>query len=87
VPSVASAGRTKGDGGGLRDFERLASSCKKGIGENIGVGGADESMALSKGIEEVVVCGPSFLGLGNASEVDVTSNDFSTARRYLPIIL
>jgi len=29
--------RAKGDGGGLRDFDRRASSCKKGMGENRGV--------------------------------------------------
>ena len=47
-------GRTKGDGGGLRDLERLASSCKKGMGENMGVGGADESRILWKLVDEVV---------------------------------
>jgi hypothetical protein len=72
----------KGEGGGLRDFDRLASSCKKGIGENSGVAGA------TRGVDEgnmvtfaVAVDG----GRGGKDAwVEVMSMDFSTARRYLP---
>lgn len=78
--------RTRGDGGGLRDLDRRASSCRKGIGENNGVDGVDDEMGGMR-----ILCRPS--GPVSVSEVteggklsfdDVTSNDFSTARKYLP---
>jgi len=41
TPGLSTAVRARGEGGGLRDFDLRASSCKKGIGENKGVDGAD----------------------------------------------
>lgn len=55
------------------------------MGENIGVGGAEESNMLSKDtVMAPVSLAVSAEGTGKASHVDVTSRDFSTARRYLP---
>jgi len=77
--------RANGDGGGLRDFDRRASSCKKGMGEKRGVDGVIEEVGyiemVGKGAEV-----PEFFSGGKASQDDVTSNDFSTARRYFPTV-
>lgn len=40
--------KDKGVGGGLRDLERRASSCRKGMGEKSGVLGADCSVDPSR---------------------------------------
>ncbi|GLB35423.1 hypothetical protein LshimejAT787_0209880 [Lyophyllum shimeji] len=40
-PMAGEGASASGDGGGLRDFERRASSCRKGMGEKRGVDGAD----------------------------------------------
>ena len=76
-----------GLGGGLRDFERRASSCRKGMGENMGVLGADTAEVLMDGwpLAEYVLSAS--LNGGKASHEDVTSRHFSTARKYLPIYL
>src|SRR5882762_1922882 len=77
--------RANGDGGGLHDFDRRASSCKNGIGENRGVVGVAEGV----GCMEIIGRGsevPVFCSGGKASQNDVTSNDFSTARRYFPTV-
>ena len=57
------------------------------MGENIGVGGAEDSMTLSRWIAVLMICTESPLEIGNASQVDVTKRDFSTARKYFPISL
>lgn len=71
-------------GGGLRDFDRRASSCRNGIGEKRGVLGADcnvEPRVIALRPAESVSAS---VRAGKLSIVDVTSTDFSTARRYLP---
>jgi hypothetical protein len=74
----------RGDGGGLWDLDRRASSWRKGMGEKRGVLGID------RGDVPNVTVGPTKRSLsfsvngGKASIVDVTSKDFSTARRYFP---
>lgn len=76
------AASASGDGGGLCDLERRASSCKKAMGENIGVAGVDcDEPAVNVPIENPF--GGS--SIGNASQVDVIRRDFSTARRYFPM--
>lgn len=65
-------------------MERLASSCRNGIGENIGVVGVD----CDEPVGNVLIDNPFWVGsTGNASQVDVTRSDFSIARRYLPMNL
>lgn len=57
------------------------------MGENMGVLGADTAEVLMDGWPLVeYVFSISDKG-GNASHVEVTSSDFSTARRYLPTYL
>jgi len=81
-PPISILASANGDGGGLCDLERRASSCRKGIGENIGVVGVD----CDEPVGNVPIENP-FWGNSaeNASHVDVTRSDFSTARRYLPM--
>lgn len=76
----------KGDGGGLRDCDRRASSCKKGIGENKGVDGVDGNLVFPIAPDAIVLLlfVSLSIGRGKDSQVDVTSKDFSTARKYLP---
>lgn len=65
-------------------MDRLASSCRKGIGENNGVLGADcrvDPRVIALLPAEWISA--SVRG-GKLSTVDVTRMDFSTARRYLP---
>lgn len=81
---ISIAASASGDGGGLCDLERLASSCKNGIGENIGVVGVDCDGPAGNVPIENPFGGSS---TGNASQVDVTRSDVSTARRYLPMNL
>lgn len=82
--AIAVAVRAKGEGGGLRDFDRRASSWRKGIGENSGVGGAEGCVA-PKVIDILAEAAISWAVIGgNASHVDVTKSVFSTARRYFP---
>lgn len=87
VATPTAALRVNGDGGGLRDLDRRASSWRKGMGENKGIVGVAcavepmETIALpfeSRSFSDKV---------GNASVVDVTRRDFSTARRYFPTVL
>jgi hypothetical protein len=74
--------RANGEGGGLRDFDRLASSCKNGIGENSGVAGAIRGVDEGNMLTFAMVPGG---GRGGKEVyVEVMSMDFSTARRYLP---
>lgn len=73
-----------GVGGGLRLFERRASSCKKGIGENRGVLGALWRVEPSTMAERPAENCSDIDSGGKESYVDVTSSVFSTARRYLP---
>lgn len=57
------------------------------MGENMGVGGA-EGFRLLRALEVTAMDWlVSAVDFGNASQVDVTSNDFSTARRYFPMCL
>jgi hypothetical protein len=86
TPSELAALRVNGDGGGLRDFDRRASSCKKGMGENRGVAGTVDGVGYIETVARSAGVPDSFSG-GKASQDDVTSNDFSTARRYLPTVL
>jgi hypothetical protein len=78
-------------GGGLRDFDRRASSCRKGIGEKSGVLGTEESRVGKKdgsvGALEGSVPASEAGGTENASQEDVTNKDFSKARRYFPMLL
>jgi hypothetical protein len=80
--------KESGDGGGLRDLDRRASSWRKAMGENIGVGGADE---LGRPTTESDDCnGPIFSCSakgGKALYEDVTRIDLSTALRYFPKVL
>ena len=76
----------RGEGSGLPDLDRRASSCRKGMGENIGVEGAEERFMFPR---ESDATSPPWLfscpgDIGKESHVDVTSKDFSTARRYFP---
>lgn len=59
-------------GGGLRDVERRASPCKKGIGENSGVLGTEEDPVPNA--VEAIASGPAACGDkgGNESQVEVT---------------
>ena len=86
LPPTPMAMRASGDGGGLRDCDRRASVWRNGIGENMGVDGV-ESMAPPNEVEGRAVWLASDSERGNASHVEVTSNDFSTARRYFPTYL
>jgi hypothetical protein len=83
TPSELAALRVNGDGGGLRDFDRRASSCKKGMGENRGVAGTVDGVGYIETVARCAGVSDSF-SRGKASQDDVTSNDFSTARKYLP---
>jgi len=81
-PPASIAFSASGEGGGLRDLERLASSCKKGMGENRGVVGTVRMVPLS---EMDVVLGPLlFDSMGKEFQLDVTRSVFSTALRYFP---
>ena len=74
----------RGVGGGLRDLDRRASSCKNGMGEKSGVLGADclvEPRAMALRPEE---SSSASVSGGKLSCVDVTRIDFSTARKYFP---
>lgn len=74
--------RMSGEGGGLRDLDRLMSSWRKEMGEKRGVGGTGgapmETMVRTVVSRSLAVNG------GKLSYVDVTSRDFSTARKYFP---
>lgn len=76
--------KDKGVVGGLRDLDRRASSCRKGMGEKRGVLGADCSVEPSK----VALRPYDWISLwvrgGKLDHVEVTKIDLSTARRYLP---
>lgn len=74
--------RMSGEGGGLRDLERRASSWRKGMGEKRGVGGADVEPMEAKVL--IVVSFSASVNGGKLSYVDVTRRDFSTARKYFP---
>lgn len=79
--------RASGEGGGLRDLDRRASSWRKGMGENRGVDGTDwpvrpiVSTLRTGGSVSVSDKG------GKLSHVEVTKRDLSTARRYFPTVL
>lgn len=45
-PGASREASMSGEGGGLRDCERRASSCRKGIGENIGVDGMKDKFVF-----------------------------------------
>src|ERR1700730_1870474 len=45
-----------GEGGGLRDLDRRASSCRNGMGEKSGVGGAADSSGTETGCCECCSC-------------------------------
>ena len=87
VPSEwagVSAGKTSGLGGGLREVDRRASWCKKGMGENIGVEGVEEMMLIALKAAVAATVDASLSGIGNASHVEVTTRVRSTARMYFP---
>ena len=64
-------------------MERRASSCRNGMGEKMGVVGADGALAMGKVLTPGCVADFSE-DTGNASQVDVTRSVRSTARRYFP---
>ena len=76
--------RMSGDGGGLRDLDRRASSCKKGMGEKSGVGGADAFPGRRSDWKSGILVLLVVTAGGKESTEDVTSRDFSSARRYFP---
>ena len=84
VPPTSIAGNTSGLGGGLRELDRRASWCRNGMGENMGVVGAETILIVLNAVVAVLVSSSSS-SVVKASHVDVTSNVFSTARRYLPM--
>ena len=82
--SSTKGSKDKGVVGGLRDLDRRASSCRKGIGEKRGVLGADCSVEPSKVAPRPYDWISLWVRGGKLDHVEVTKIDLSTARRYLP---
>src|SRR6267154_2870658 len=76
--------RFNGDGGGLRERERRASSCRNEIGENSGVLGADEDERPTRAATKAILSNGCNGRAGKESQVDVTYSVFSNARQYFP---
>jgi hypothetical protein len=81
---AAAFAKVRGDGGGLRDCDLRASSCRNGIGENSGVEGADCRVEPNTVAPRPKESFSSSVRGGKLSHSEVTSIDFSTARRYFP---
>jgi hypothetical protein len=64
--------RFKGDGGGLRECDRRASSCRNEIGENSGVLGVEEDERPTRAAAEAIVSFVCNGKGGKESQVEVT---------------